>query len=489
MLAYDLAKKMFDGVLPSGIPFEPLGDFQPKCITKMSSLDDHVLGLPMGTGKTPVAVETLVKRNPKSTLIVPTSRAINSWLKTMWVWHPDWLRRFIIIGPKYKPDIRRQFWESHAKRKDLHVISNWQTIARDWEFIVNSKVHFEQLVGDEHHKFMRNRDTKAHTAIKKLKFDHHLLVSGSPMSKGPIDMFIPLNLFDPKLFSSYWRFAGTWCHIDDTPQGKQIYGAKNVERFRKMLNHYAIIASKKQLGLQKKIRDILAVEMTPIQRDAFEQIRDEMVLELEEGPPMLILNSMVSWIRMRQLLCCPASLDPSLGAGGGALAIYDTLKDLPISERHSLIFVPFRNCIAPLRAILEGRGPKNGIMDAPDVGLEVPIFELSGGMDPLDLYRTLDAAKRTGGIIICTVQYAESWDLETADKCFFLGADPDPQVNYQAEDRLDRITNQHGIINCYYIMHEDCHIDENMMQLLVYKQQPVNEIYNGRTNMLRALKG
>jgi hypothetical protein len=489
MLAYDYAEKLFGDSVPRGIEWSPLGLFQDKATIKIASAKDHVLALPMGTGKTPIAVRASRAMKPKSVLILATSRAVISWLRTMWLWHPEYLKRYVMLGSKYSRDQRHEFWRAHAKRRDLHVIMNWQTAARDWEVISACGVHFEQVIGDEYHKFMRNRGTKAHNLLKAMKADHNLLVSGSPMTKGPIDMWIPLNLFDSRLFSSYWKFAGTWCYIDNTSHGKQVFGARHPEQFRSILAKYAIIASKKQLGLQKKVRAIFDVEMTEIQEDAFSQIRDEMILELEEGPPIVALNSMVAWIRLRQLLTCPAAIDPSLGAGGGILGIYDTLSELPLSERHCLIFVPFRNCIAPIKAILEGRGPRNGIHDAPKEGLGVPVFELSGGMDIKNLYRTLEELKRTGGIGICTVQYAESWDCETADKCFFLGADPDPQINFQAEDRLDRITNAHGLITCYYVMHSGCHIDENMMQMLVHKQAPVNDIYNGRANLLAAIKG
>lgn len=488
MLAYDVAKKMFEGNVPYDIPFEPRGDFQTKVINKVVPLGSHVIGLPMGVGKTPITVKIMVAQKHKSALIVPTDKALVSWLRTMWQWEPAYLRRFVILGKKYSQSVRAEFWRSHAKRRDLHVICNWQLIARDLPHLIENDIVFDCVVGDEYHKFMRNRDTKAHTFMKSRKGAVKLLVSGSPMTKGPIDMFVPLNLFEPKLFSSYWKFAGTWCYIDDTGMGKQVYGARNVEAFRKMLTRYAVIATKKQLGLQKKVRDTFPVRMTELQRDAYEQVRDEMMLELEEGPPMLMLNSMVTWIRMRQILCCPAILDPSLGSGGAILDIYDTLRDLPREEQHCLIFVPFRNAVPAIRAILEGRGQRNGIVDAPADDLGIPVFEFSGGLSVAELYSRLSEFKRTRGIGVCTIQYGESWDAETVDKCWFVGADPDPQVNYQAEDRLDRINNEHGLINCWYCQHEDS-IDDNMMAMLVYKQENVAAIYNGRSNMLSALGG
>lgn len=485
MLAYEAAKKLFGGKVPEGIPFEPMS-FQTQCINKIVPIGSHVLGLPMGAGKTPTAVKILRAQKHKSTLIVPTDRALIAWLRTMWQWDPDYLKRFVVISKKYPKDVRANFWKSHAKRKDLHVICNWQLIARDLPHLLENKIRFDAIAGDEYHKFMRNRDTKAHQFMKAMKPQVSLLVSGSPMTKGAIDMFVPLNLFDPKLFSSYWKFANTWCYIDETGMGKQVYGSRNVEQFRRLLTRYAVIATKKQLGLQKKLRDVFPVEMTESQSRAYEQVRDEFILDIEDGPPMLMLNTMVSWMRLRQILCCPAILDASIGCGGGILGIYDALMDLPRDERHSIIFVPFKGAIAPLRAILEGRGRRNGIPDAPDEGIGVPITELHGGLTVAELYDRLAVFKGQKGLAICTVQYAESWDAETVDKCWFLGADPDPQVNFQAEDRLDRLNNEHGIINCWYVQHEDT-IDDNLMNMLVFKQENVSAIYNGRQNMLAAL--
>jgi len=487
-LAYDLAKKMFEGVLPSGIPFEPLGAFQTDVVNKVVPIGSHIIGMPMGVGKTPMTVQIMERQRHKSALILPTGRALVSWLKTMWLWHPEYLRRFIVIDKSYDKATRAAFWESHRKRRDVHVICNWQLASRDLEAI-KAGPHFDVVACDEYHKFMRNRDTKAHKLLKGFGRDTvKLMVSGSPMSKGPIDLFIPFQLFDPRLFSSYWKFAATWCYIDETGHGKQVYGARNVEAFRRMASRYMVIATKKQLGIQKKIREIFPVEMTPLQANAYEQARDEMMIDLEDGPPVLMLNSMVTWIKLRQVLCCPAMVAPELGSGGGALSIYDTLADLPREERHALIFVPFRGAIPPLRAIFEGRGARNGIMDAPDQGLGVPVFEFSGGLTTLELHTRLQEFKRTRGLGICTVDYAESWDAETVDKCWFLGASPDPQVNFQAEDRLDRINNEAGIINCYYVSHEDT-VDDSIMANLVYKQENVRAILEGRTNMLRALRG
>jgi SNF2 family DNA or RNA helicase len=269
--------------------------------------------------------------------------------------------------------------------------------------------------------------------------------------------------------------------VQESAFGKEVYGSRNVEQFKKVLTQYALIKTKKQLGLQKKFRDILPVEMTSEQESAYKSIKDDMILEIEsiagESTPLVSLNTLSSWNQLRKLLCCPAIIHPSLGCGGGLLEIVSQLASLSRTERHCVIFVPFRDAVKTVAHFLR-------TMFAEKLG--TPIYELMGGVEADELYNICNEFKARAGIIVCTVDYAESFDLETADKCFFLGASWDPQTNMQAEDRLDRLTNAHGIINCYYVMYEDCAIDEKHMMSLTSKQASVNLLYDKR-EVLKAL--
>lgn len=484
MLASKLAEKMFAGKMDQGQTLT-LEEYQEKCVVKMVRRKKHILGLPMGTGKTPVAFETLHRSRPESVLLLPTSRALVGWLKTMWCWYPQYLDRFFIVDKRYSKEVRAQFWKEHRKKRGMHIIMNWQTAVRDASMMPKE---WDMVVADEYHKFLRSRDNKTHNMMKAWQAEKQILISGSPASKGSADFWIPLNLFDKKLFSSYWRFVGTYAYVSDSPFGKQVYGSRNMEQFQKVLRDYAIIATKRQLGLQKKIRDIFPVEMTDIQQEAYDALRDDFILEIEEGPTLVMLNTLAVWMKLRQLLTCPAIIHPSLGAGGGLLDIMETLRELPKEERHSVIFTPFRVGTPWIKAILEGRGQDLGVVDAPKEGLGVPVFVFQGGMSTQELFAQLEVFKKTGGIAVCVIKFAESFDMETVDKCFFLGAEWDPQENYQAEDRLDRLTNLHGIINCHYVMHQNT-VDEDIMMALAVKQTNVMQIYSTRSELMALLKG
>jgi SNF2 family DNA or RNA helicase len=484
MLARQLAEKLYAGKLPQGVPMDAL-PYQDEAVAKLLGHPKHILGYPMGTGKTMIAMRLINEWKPKRSLIIPTERAILAWLKVMWQWFPEMLDGYIVLGKGYNQQQRRDFWTQNAKHPRLSVICNYNLLIRDRDFI---PTNFDMVMADEYHKFARNPDTKFHSFMQKVVADKVVLISGSPSSKGAIDYFVPLNILDKKLFKSYWKFAYTWCNVEESEYGKRPYGSRNEVRFRELLNDYAIVKTKKELGIQKKIRDIMRVSMTPDQESAYDRIKEDFILELEGYQPVVALNTMVQYIKLRQILSCPAIIHPNLGIGGGAKAIFETLYDLPVEERHAVIFTPFRGALGYLYHYFSGTGHTVGLDRCPGEGdIGVPVYTFYGGMGIDNLFKNLYDFKQNGGLAICTTQFAESFDMETTDKAFMLGYDWDPQVNFQAEDRLDRLNNPHGLINIWYLMHE-CTIDEDILYTLTQKQENVQKTLSNRDVLKETLQ-
>lgn len=467
MRAIDVAKRLF-GREPQGVPLD-LHSCQVDAIAKICNPQyrKHILGLPMGVGKTYIGCSYIDHYKPSRSLIIAPEKAILSWLRHMYIWFPEILEHYVLLSKAYSKASRTKFLKDYGKNPSLSIITNPQLLTRDSG---NWPTKWDSIVFDEYHKFIRNADTKMHLFLKRCITPNMLLISGSPTSKGAIDFFVPLNLFDKKLFSSYWKFARTWANIVESPYGKAVQGTRNEEQFRKVINDYGIVKSKKELGLQKKIRDILPADMTKAQEKAYEQMRDEFLIELEDRPPIIMLNTVSQYVQLRKLLSCPAQIDHSLGIGGAAVEVGEILAGLPKEERHSVIFTPFREGAVWLQRYFGGQ-----LVGSPE--LDVPAFLLRGGVNMQQLYDIINKFKRTKGILVCTTDYAESFDLETADKCFHIGCSWDPQVNFQAEDRLDRMNNVHGIINSYYMQTNNT-IDEDVMYTLVRKQTNVNRIYS-----------
>lgn len=427
------------------------------------------LGAEMGLGKTPPTLKALHIINPTSSLIVVTKRAFLAWRRMMKQWFPEMWAKYQVIMIR-NDAIRRAQWDL---KKDF-VITTWTWLLKDGQRGWIKRFNFQQVTCDECHKFIRGRDTKTRAMLKRFSWLGIFLITGSPVSKGAEQFWSYLNLINPKLFPSYWKWVHTFCNVIDGPFGKEIWGAKNLDSLHSVLRQHFIVIEKKDLGKVKKRRQFLDAEMTDGQQRAYNSLRDQMFLEVEGGDLLVTPTPMVTFLRMRQVLCCPAILDPRLGYGGGLEAILEELKDLDKADRHCVIFTPFREAV-------------HIIATAVETHLELPAFKFMGGLEPDELEQLLLEWKRTRGIAVNTIKFAESYDMETTDKIFMLGYEWDPYENRQAEDRVDRRNNSHAMIRAMYVRIAGTY-DDDVMENIVLKSRNLNAMYNDPIKLIQILK-
>lgn len=455
----------FELVVPEVAPLV-LDDWQERSVQYGLARRRWGLGAEMGMGKTPPGLEWMHRTNPSSCIIIVTKRAILGWLRMMRDWYPQWMSKFVII-------LRRDTAERQAKwaAKPDFVITTWNWWQRDQKYI--ARHNYQMCIVDEAHKFIRNRKTKTFPLIKAIACLDLLVITGSPASRGPEHFWTYLNLINPRLFSSYWKFVNTWCIVIDGPFGKEICGVKNIDTFHSILRNHFLLIRKGDIGAVKKRRQFLDCELTDLQKKAYHQIQEDMVLRTPSGL-ILCSNPMVAALRLRQILCLPAMLNPELGLGGALESILEELEDMTVDEQHCVIFTPFRKALPHIeQAIIQRK-------------LRPAAHLFMGGLEVEELGEKLDAWKRSKGIAACVIKYAESFDMETTDKAFMLGYEWDPYENYQAEDRVDRRNNTNNLIRIIYARCVGTY-DERVMENLVMKATNLNAIYGDQLKLSRLL--
>lgn len=414
------------------------------------------LGAEMGMGKTPPALKALEELDPPSCMIIVTKRALIGWRRMMRQWFPEMFKKYQIIIKRDTATRKAQWALGHP-----FVITTWDWFLRDQKYM--KRRNFSQMVVDEAHKYIRSRKTKTFDALSHMEYLGIFIITGSPVSKGAEQFWTYLHLMNPKLFSSYWKWVNTFCIVIDGPFGKEVHGTKNLDSLQQVLRQYFVLLRKEDVGRLKKRRMFLEAVMTPEQSKAYNKMRDDMYLELEDGELLVAATPMTVCLRLRQLLCCPAILDPRLGIGGGLEAIIEELKELSSDDQHTVIFTPFRAAV-PI------------ISEAIRTALNKPTFEFMGGLEPDKLEARLAQWRKQKGVGVCVIKYAESFDMETCDKGFFLGYEWDPYENYQAEDRVDRRNNLNPYIRMFYTRMQGTY-DEDVMSVLVHKAVNLNAIY------------
>jgi len=407
-------------------------------------------------------------------LVVFTGSAVGTWKRQLPLWTEDptlgdWIIH--VSGSKHQRCI--QWAGAETSNAGIYII-NHSIFWRDYAMI--KRVKWAVVIADEYHKFMlRRKPGKTFKLFRSLTRHTEVVVlaSGSSLRKNPSSMWTLFTIVAPgKLFGSYWKFIKTWCIVDDDGFGQVILGPKNVEEFKKLVDkHHAYVpAAVVAEQVPEGRRQALYVEMTKTQGRVYNDLNAEMIAILEDTI-VVVKNPLAKTLKLRQLLCCPKIIDPSLDMGGGFEAIVDQLDVTP----HCIIFVPFRPACVLVQDELIRRGCRN-------------VYMMRGGITPEQQTWEINAFKEMRGIMICTIAYAESFDLETCATSYFLGYDYSLDVNQQAEGRTQRAISDHEFVTWNYLRYNNT-IDEHFLTILSADLRNVGRVQTRPREFIEWLKG
>ncbi|MEE8113644.1 MAG: SNF2-related protein, partial [Nitrososphaerales archaeon] len=274
-------------------------------------------------------------------LVICTGSAVPTWTRQIPLWTNSLELEKWIFSVRGKKHLRVTEW-SNAETIDAGIyVTNSSIFWRDYAMIM--QVKWAAVVADEYHKFMlRRKPGKTFKLFRSLTrhVEVVVLATGSSLRKNPSSMWTLFTTTNPgKRFGSYWRFVKTWCIVDDNGFGQEVLGPKNVEGFKKLVDeHHAYVPAEVVAEqVPEGRRQPIYVEMTKSQSEVYNDLNKEMIAVLEDTV-IVASNPLAKTLKLRQLLCCPKIIDPSLDMGGGFETIVDQLDVTP----HCIIFVPFR---------------------------------------------------------------------------------------------------------------------------------------------------
>ena len=363
--------------------------------------------------------------NAQKALITGTLASLSVWIRLLSKWAG--------VVPNFVQGMSDPLWkQALGARTGVYMMTN-QSFLYCMRQVERGKPRFDLLINDELHRVMRTRN-QTWKAFKRLDFDHYLGLSATWASRGPQDCFPVLNLVNHQTFSSYWRFVNTWCHVEQTSFGTEIFGVKNAEQLRAMLfQRYYRARTWKQVGNQFRegpnadkdpvIRRAERVPMSKQQTKLIEDLDRHMIAELGDQR-VVTPNSLALLTRQLQMAVSPRILLPGAEPG----AVVDWLVDKISDDPHTVVFCPFREGLTVVRDALIKDGYPTG-----------KVFILKGGTQPEEINRIIEAWKKSQGVCLCTIQFAQAFELDTTETAYMLGFDWDPNNNYQAEGRLRRM--------------------------------------------------
>jgi hypothetical protein len=309
---------------------------------------------------------------------------------------------------------------------------------------------------------VRNKGTAMHQLMKDITPTRSIFSSGSSGGKGPQSQWTVLNILDRKLFSSYWKYVYAYCFVDDTPFGKKIVAPKNVEGWRRCVGPYVFHRKKDLKHYPPKTRQALPVEMEPWQQKIHDDLKKNLLAELPNDALLVAPNVLSATTKIRQLMICPKFIDASLGYGAGLGGILEDVQESELT--HFVVSTPFIGPIPLLRQFFEEN--------------KIPAYSIQGGMEFEEVARVRDTWTKTGGVVIQSILFAESYELPAASNMYMLGYLHDPEQNSQAEDRIHRdIHVTPHPVNIYYVKHKDSY-DEEIVEAMALHADNVHNLMN-----------
>jgi len=438
----------------------------------------------MGTGKTPMASRTARLLVARRILVLCKDSGIPVWTRDGKAWLEQFFETQVHVHEMTDEPWNRELeWNKSTPGDEIHVyVCVYNTFASDMGVKtkiygkkgkqhlhnVNSSgcklkrsVKFDLIILDEC-KRLSNRKTAAFLAVNRFLRDNGaayiLPMSGTP-GHWPPDYWTYFNLIDRKKFSSYWAFVEHFMVCDDGPFGVEVLEqrADTKEEWDRLMNEYCYIIPPGAMKPPVQ-RQLVYYELESDQQKLYQDIQKEMFSALDDSV-VFAQNSMVQFLRLRQILICPKILGEGFGYGGAIKNLVEVFREYP-DEAHTVIFTPHVKAFPHFIEYLDENGFSN-------------VWTLSGGITPTQQQDRIKAYRESKGIIICSVKYAEAFSLEPARKSWFIGYDEDPDVNRQAEGRLSRLTSAESDV-CANYMTANTENDIRMNEIICIKQERIN---------------
>jgi hypothetical protein len=408
------------------------------------SHDRFVLSFDKGMGKTIAYLAVLYHTRGEKTIIVCSKNAFLAQRREILRHLEEWKLSWTFIEGQ-KPQ-RKKGWQKEC----AVYICTPSTLLADMGFHARSTGRIApswvnnfstNMAFDEWHKYLRSHKSGIFKMLKK-EFPNRRMIfsSGSAAGKGAHSMWAVLHLCNPTKFPAYWPYVQRWCYITESYFGKKVSGCSNVPQWRKFVSTNVFHRRKDLKDYPLKTRQALEVRMEPWQKRTHDSLRDELYAFLPDGEIFATSTTLEAYTRIRQFMVCPKFLSPDYGWGAGLEGILADAQDSELS--HFVISTPFR---APIPLIQK-------FFRENDVPSEVLMGGLGLTADQMEA--RIEAWTRNGGVMIQTIQFAESYELPAAQNMYMLGYLHDPEQNAQAEDRIHRDKRvTPWPVNIYYVKH------------------------------------
>jgi SNF2 family DNA or RNA helicase len=422
----------------------------------------------MGLGKTVQTLALLAYEKEEndgfaSLLVMPTSLIYN--------WELE--------AKKFAPDLKILVYSGTQRNKDPWkfrgydvVLTSYGIVRMDIEQL--SQFYFNYVILDES-QAIKNPSSNIATAVNKLKSKRRLILTGTPVENGTMDLWSQMNFVNPGLLGNQLIFKKQFLQ----PIEKQ-HDREKAARLHAMIKPFILRRLKSQVAkdLPEKITNVKYSDMTADQEKVYEEVksyyREKIIGELAgTGRGSQQFTLLRGLTQLRQIANHPKLVREDYTGESGKLEDITYMLQETISENHKvLVFSQFVRHLSIVREFLDSE--------------KIPYAYLDGAtrdrQAQVEKFQTQDDCKvflislKAGGVGL---------NLTKAEYVFLLDPWWNPAVEAQAIDRAHRIGQENKVIIYKFISRGS--VEEKIMALQDRKLALAGELISNEESFMKSL--
>lgn len=319
-------------------------------------------------------------------------------------------------------------------------------------------LEYSMLVFDESQVF-KNRNSQIYSAMLRLKSDHHLALSGTPMENSLPELWSLMNILNPLLLGDFKTFQKYFI----SPITDNLEDVRS-QILRRTIAPYFLRRTKEQVltDLPDRQDEIVYCEMSEEQQQMYNEELSKtrnLATDHSSGNELIMLSAIN---RLRQITCSPKLIKDKDAEDEGKLpTIFLQLEELRGTAHKVLLFSEYVSFLNLIAKEMEKRHWRYDILTGETRNREQIINHFSTSADTQFFLVSLKA----GGVGL---------NLTCADYVFIL----DPWWNKSAEEqaisRAHRIGQKHSVFVYRFITKDT--LEEKILQLQEYKTSLIETV-------------
>ncbi len=438
--------------------------------------DNFALFCEMGTGKSKILIDTMCMLRDRGdingALIVAPKGVYKNWERSELPTHmPD----------RYVDTTDLVAWSPKETKAQLAALSVLLKKDGRFKLLVMNVEAFSTVKGTEFAtKFMKankclmavdesttikNRTAKRTKNIVKVGdlAEYRRILTGSPVTKSPMDLYSQCAFLDPKLigFNSFFAFQARYAKMVRRTMGahsfNQIVGYQNLEELSTRLDNFSYRVLKKDcLDLPEKVYIKRTVELCPEQAVLYRQMKDMSIALLQNKGMVTAQNVLTQLLRLQQICSGFIKNDDGEIKRFESNKIKELMETVEEIDGKAIIWAVFTDDILAItKALKEEYGPDSaaayyGATEADERQNIVDKFQ-----QPDSKLRFFVGQPRTGGYGLT---------LTEASTVIYLNNVFDLEVRLQSEDRAHRIGQKNTVT--YIDIVAEGTVDEKILKAL-----------------------